>query len=964
MKGLKILLTFYLLTGLKFSSDEIFSMKLSCIIFFLLISFLSKGQVVNHITYTEKDGLPSSTVYDVTQDKDGFMWFATQNGLSRFDGKRFTNYTIKDGLPDNTVIRVIADSTNRVFFSTLNSIPLFIKNNKIQEVKLPSEPGQSFRNIFVYNKHQGGIYFMTQTKDYFINNQGEAVSLLERYKFLPETHRISVINDSLISFHFRDSVYAIKNNRLSFIGKHGGKKILLNNIAGNPVYTDVTLTADFSVGQFIENNIFYATDKDNIYYFNSLTGKSLFKLTVKKCSRSFIDLEGNIWVTTQGNGIVMFPSLNYKHVTLLNQEEVFKLTKQNNDIWVGADYSKIFTIQRPDVAIADYSHHLERSGNLTAKTFGRNRVTSFLKSGNETIIGTDAFLLYTNKGKTKFRNIYPVKDIEYSKRGLLVSTGRCLLLLDKMTLEITDTLFKHRTSCSIELNNAYYTGTEDGLCKISYEKEIIQLYKKYPALSRRITTIITGNDNDLWVGTSGSGIINIKNDRIIRIIDETTGLISNISTSLFLDNDTLWAGTDKGVSRISKLSGKTTITNFKTSISTSSTHINSILVDDQNIYAATPFGVMFFNKSIKEDSSICLLHIEGVSANDRRYEKRDSYTFPYNELNIQIDFTAISFKSAGDITYYYKLDGLNDNWESTTENFINYATLPPGKYTFHIKAVNKFGQESLSKSIDIQITPPWWQTIYFKTGLALLLTTAIIYLYFNRLNHYKKKIRQKQQVAAKYTELEQKILLAQLNPHFIFNCLNSIQSFVLTNDVEGANTYITVFGSLVRQTLENSTKNFITIEEEVKYLSTYLKMEQLRHSNKFSYEIIVENQVKKSNLYLPTMLLQPFVENAIKHGIQHRKDNKGHISITISSALNDELHISIRDNGIGRKKSSELTSKLPGQTSKGIDTTLKRIETIKILYKKIITIGIDDTSGESVFSGTCVKLTIPNFSTR
>src|SRR5262249_9706813 len=148
----------------------------------------------------------------------------------------------------------------------------------------------------------------------------------------------------------------------------------------------------------------------------------------------------------------------------------------------------------------------------------------------------------------------------------------------------------------------------------------------------------------------------------------------------------------------------------------------------------------------------------------------------------------------------------------------------------------------------------------------------------------------------------------QMNPHFIFNSLNSIQNFILDRDVEGANAYLTNFASLIRQTLENSMNSLITVASEIQYIETYLRLEKLRFRDKFDYRIQVDDAIDQNNTLLPGMLLQPYIENSIRHGIQHRKDNQGLVLITISKTTGNLVLYTIKDNGVGRKKAGELKS--------------------------------------------------------
>lgn len=225
---------------------------------------------------------------------------------------------------------------------------------------------------------------------------------------------------------------------------------------------------------------------------------------------------------------------------------------------------------------------------------------------------------------------------------------------------------------------------------------------------------------------------------------------------------------------------------------------------------------------------------------------------------------------------------------------------------------------------------------------------------------YKEKEIQSNVQAKKMNELEQLLLRTQMNPHFIFNSLNSVQHFVLNQDVEGVNKYLAAFAHLLRQMLNNSAKPFISVDDEVKYLETYLSLERMKSKGRFEYDISVDENIDRSATFIPGMILQPFVENSIRHGVGFKEKNDGRIHIGITK--NDKLVCVVEDNGVGRGKSGQikLSSGNPVYESKGMDITMKRIEAINKTYNSAISVFINDLTdpgGEP--SGTRVKIEFP-----
>lgn len=222
----------------------------------------------------------------------------------------------------------------------------------------------------------------------------------------------------------------------------------------------------------------------------------------------------------------------------------------------------------------------------------------------------------------------------------------------------------------------------------------------------------------------------------------------------------------------------------------------------------------------------------------------------------------------------------------------------------------------------------------------------------------KEKEIESERLKSKMTELEQKALRAQMNPHFIFNSLNSVQHFVMNKDVEGVNRYLGTFANLVRQTLDNSGKEVISLDEEVKYLETYLALEKMKSDNRFSYAIEVAESIDASSTFIPGMILQPFVENSIRHGMAYRQRNDGHIRVSISK--NDKLSCRIEDNGVGRARAGELKESAPGYVSKGMAITMNRIETFNKLFGTDIAVKVEDIADSSGnVEGTKVLVDFP-----
>jgi hypothetical protein len=349
-----------------------------------------------------------------------------------------------------------------------------------------------------------------------------------------------------------------------------------------------------------------------------------------------------------------------------------------------------------------------------------------------------------------------------------------------------------------------------------------------------------------------------------------------------------------------------------------------------------------------------------VSVSDKQLTPGVSYNLSYKDNNISFEYAGISFKSGGDIIYHYKLNGLDKDWKETRLNTLSYQSLPGGNYELELFAINKFGIKSRIIHVGFFIGQPFWKTWWFFLGLLLFAIACTWWIVNRRNKKLRTEIEKQNKIEHQFMELEQKALQAQMNPHFIFNCLNSIQRYMLTDNKLAANEYLTGFASLIRQTLDNSEKKTITVAEEIFYLKKYLEMEKMRFEDDFIYSISGDPSMKVDFIEMPALLLQPYVENCLRHGIRYKENGVGRVEIYYS-IKEGKLCWYIRDNGIGRKKAAELKSLQHIEyQSKGMSLTEKRVMLLNKIKNDKITIEVIDlmTSGD-VPCGTEVVIKIP-----
>jgi two-component sensor histidine kinase len=335
-------------------------------------------------------------------------------------------------------------------------------------------------------------------------------------------------------------------------------------------------------------------------------------------------------------------------------------------------------------------------------------------------------------------------------------------------------------------------------------------------------------------------------------------------------------------------------------------------------------------------------------------------------LSHRQNFISIEFKSLQyhheKIRYYYQLQGLDEDWVNAQGLLIaKYTNLPPGNYTFKVRSVNTAG--TLSNNITvlrINIKPAFWQTAWFRI-LILLLAITLVYIYFRaRIYFIKKEARRRTLMQQRMAQLEMKALRAQMNPHFIFNALNSIQTFMMKSETEQALAYLNRFARLIRSVLDHSQLNTIPISKEVSMLENYIELEKLRFADQFDYKITIDPAIDADFTEILSMIIQPFIENAIWHGLLHKKDEQGKLLLTFTK-MQDRILCTIEDNGIGRERSAALKQR-SGYThaSRGLQITRDRLSLYNSRFNVDASFNIEDLyDAEGRPCGTRVNLWFP-----
>ncbi|MBK8497011.1 MAG: histidine kinase [Chitinophagaceae bacterium] len=517
-------------------------------------------------------------------------------------------------------------------------------------------------------------------------------------------------------------------------------------------------------------------------------------------------------------------------------------------------------------------------------------------------------------------------------------------------------------------NSGYWFYGSRGLYKLVNGELVDDSIQNMPGSSLYINKITPDKKGNAWVATLGKGLLQCRfeNERLVmyKQYDSRNGLSSDIALSVLVDkNDHVWSGDYMSFSVLLNPGNREQLISFNENDGLISSYYQALKLEQQRngtIWGLTSMGVVSFHPdSIALNTLPPVLLISRVITGSpgESITGESAPTLSYKNNSLQFHYTAISLTDPSKIRYAYRLMELDSNWTYTNNRDVEFNFLQPGKYIFEVKACNNsnvWTNDPLQYHFTIR--QPFWQTWWFML-LVLLLAGAVFYAIFRAsMRSYKSKASIKQQLA----ELEAKAIRAQMNPHFIFNSLNAIQETIITEKVDAAYDYLSRFSKLLRMVLDHSEKNFISLNSELETIRLYLSLEALRFSQSFTYSVALNEDLDKDDIFVPSLLLQPFVENAIWHGLSN-KDGEKKLLLQFEEKEGNLVCI-ILDNGVGREKAAEIKMNKLGAgrfESKGTKLALQRIEILnreRPGSAKIETVDLYDEAGNA--AGTKVIVTL------
>lgn len=708
----------------------------------------------------------------------------------------------------------------------------------------------------------------------------------------------------------------------------------------------------------------------------------------------------NIWIGTSGGGISVYqssPFIEYNTLSGLNGNYVYAVLNDNrNNLWIGTEGTGVLRINDTSSVIFDEEYGFfsskvksifqddvgdiwfgtEGDGlGIFSQYDGKDTIYTFAQQGG---IGTNWIKCFSQDPVTGViyigtygSGVYQVrKDWQFP---LVLKAKRYKPEGAEIPDDISDLNF---------INGRLWFTSRDGVYGY-VQGEKVTLNEKTGMNYRSVV----GHENMVWIATADNGVLRvvIEEDGMVEKdwVTASTYISSNSVYQLILADKNLWIGTEKGLDRVELDSNWIVQSSehfgFEEGFEGIETNINAVHKDhDGNLWFGTVNGLYAYkggevNYASRKPPFLSFTDFNLFYESIEQTEFADFYhqgemikylILPYNMNNVGFSFKAIHYTYGKKIRYRWKLEGAEDNWSpSTTLTTANYSNLAPGNYTFRVMASfdDEVWQDIPEISLSFSVDTPYWDKWWFKAGyygLIVIVVALIVLVIVQRSRRKHRDLAEKFQLEKNLLELEQKALRLQMNPHFIFNVLTSIHNLIILNETDKARYALSKFSKLMRRVLENSREKFISIDDEIETLENYVQLEKLTGNLDIDFNIEVDENLDAAEEILPPLLLQPFVENAIIHGLKEL-DRPGKIIVSFVLEHDHLLRCTVEDNGRGRDSAGEIVAqKEQYHKSTALNVTQERLASLnKTSQFKPFEI-IDLVDEQNVASGTRIVIRI------
>lgn len=934
-----------------------------CLIILFFLSQMGSAQKLFFRQHHLSSLLPTAETYGVHQDKKGYLWIQTDLGLCRSNGRIMEWMEQKSETKTVGVYALAEDSLGHIWLATSdgrlgkvgNDSIQFLKDSRNVRKKLPAD------HPYFYQLRTG-----KSGNVWAISTNGMAELKVGTDNEMPVLRLAPEQQKWELGFLKTDAGYLPFNNKLDqnsplnqkmgisislFEDQRPGQKIIVHQ--AKPKSQEWrNLSISFRSGFLAANaNLLFQVEEGKIR-------------AVKTFSNQIIDLycdpNGGVWVGLLKEGVAYFPtgSLAEEPVVGLTGYSVSGIClDKENGVWATTLESGLFRCSNPAARIftepglngqinwvqvaGNYVFASKKSPRIfqlygPSKTeirlpglLGNYFASSVLKETDGFLFGGKNFLIRLNErfqlqqGFTLYGKPFghAIDQLFINENGKIMGLyNRTILRIEGNAATIEYDSIPARLKFALKWpDGKIRMGTENGL--FLYENRQFKSENQFASLNEKIIIHqFTDNQNRVWLCTKGAGIWRYQNG-LLSNYSRREGLSSTVCWQACADQmGRIWIATNNGLNCLDPSTNKNRV--FGEAAGLPSGEITQLACLDDILYCGTSHGLVSIPiSSLDQPVGLAPIWLKNVQTKGK-WPANGILTANQNEVVFQIDHPSYAGIQPGEIRY--RLMGLNSNFLRNASGEIRYQNLPPGHFRLEVWAgeAPQMGQPGLV--FEFQVLAPFYQKWWFITLLALVLG-ALIWVFIRwQLLRIQRKAAEKNEVNRLLNSYQLSALQAQMNPHFIFNAINSIQQYVLTNQSEAAYRYLTRFSQLIRKVLNKSSEESHSLASEMDIINLYVELEQLRFQKRFEYQLHTDPDADWEEVEIPALLLQPYVENAIWHGLMLLPvEVQGKLSISIVQK-DAGLNIRIEDNGVGRKTAGQQKSE--DHFSKGMSLNKKRIE--------------------------------------
>ena len=928
------------------------------------------GLKVPHKHIGQRDGLPTARINRLIQDSKGFIWIATDLGVCRYDGIEMEYFTRNDGLASNQVFQIFEDGVGRIWFLAFKASPCYYWQGEITVFEDWERSIDEYA-VRIFHAADGGIW-LSSTQHYLkiapdlqlvwqsgeddpvahgivdlskdrqvflfqnkveLRDQGQKTDLLLSHQgkfFGSHLHQHS--ENEFWAFHVGDPSYQITfsppsiqvHPPLAEMIRAEGKGWAIGNEAGMPVVLQGGLRR-------VVPSWFQLPEQAREYLLHQGIGNMIE------------DRNGDLWVSTRSKGIFLFSKQALRAVDVPNPDllpgkkvEALEVDDAGR-VWLGTANGQLgvwekgslrsIPVVNRDGFVNPCYDILMLSDGRVACGFNRGILLideqgnyhNFRIDNNKTLLELPGGALVKSGGLRLFE--FGLEGLSYRSPG---PNGAVVLDAPDPPIfegDLVDSLEIGPTCMANEAGGGIWLGTPRGLY-LREGNSRRYFGDEFPELGAEIRALAVDEEGRLWIATFGEGLVCLDGEKV-RKWGKKDGLISEFCYAVMIEGTQLWLGTNRGLQQLSLEGGGITFARTLTMRDgLPSNEVNCIVGMDSILFLGGPEGLtLVYPAALTSERPEVPVYISSLTVEGNPLPLSDTVALDHRPDDLKISFLGLDYFSGGELFYGYRLLPHEENWNTGRQRTVSYAGLGPGTYTFEVETLdNSSPQKDAPTRLWIHIPPAWHQLLWVRILLgvlgAILLLGGMLFL--------SKAVSRRANLKRQLIEVEQKALRTQMNPHFIFNSMNVIQGFIAQKDLLKANQYLSIFGQLIRMTLKQSEKGWIKLEEETAFLKLYLKFEMARFPDEFDYELEIEGDLRNLDPYIPSMLLQPLIENSIRHGFQGM-DRRGRIEISLCLE-EGRIAARVEDNGIGRAAALRLKEDLDrSRKGMGISNTRERL---------------------------------------